>query len=146
MAGEENQFVQFLKINNIPFQKGPVTGDLGSEAEIKVPEGYLFIDGSNANRFLEALGNLSSPNRKGALINLKQEWFLVFSFEATGYVKDDDKASLKPDELLAKLREGQDQANQQLKALNRPQLTLLGWAKEPFLDEETKNPSQPAGG
>jgi len=63
-------------------------------------------------------------------------WFAVFAFEDSGYVKDDEK--LNPDELLGILRESNLASQAERKRLGLEQLTLQGWAVPPHYDLVTK--------
>ena len=76
------------ELKKLAWQPGPSEGRIGDKATIKVPEGFLFLDARNTSRFLELMGN---PPRDGHYLFAPQtlEWFSVFSFDPSGYVKDD---------------------------------------------------------
>src|SRR5262245_28963354 len=89
-AQEENAF------KKIAWARGPVVGDLGDEAEIRVPAGCLFADAKGTSQFMELTQNPTSGNERGVVLcgagEAKSEpWFVIFSYDASGYVRDDDK-------------------------------------------------------
>ncbi len=63
-------------------------------------------------------------------------WFAVFSFDASGYVKDDEK--INPDELLATLKESNKAGIEERRRLRLPLLHLEGWTVTPHYDLQTK--------
>ena len=71
---------------------GPGTGDLG-HAEFDVPEGYQLTDGKGTREILAAMGNIVGDSEVGLLmpLNTNSTWLVVFEFDDSGYVKDDDK-------------------------------------------------------
>lgn len=119
----------------LAWQKGPGEGAIGSRAKIRIPQGYAFLDDRNTRRFLELMGN---PPRDGhylvAPANL--DWFAVFSFEATGYVKDDEK--IDADALLASLKQGDGPGNEERKRLGMEPIYVDGWHTPPHYDAGTR--------
>ncbi|MEP2775255.1 MAG: DUF2167 domain-containing protein [Luteolibacter sp.] len=114
-------------------------GQLGTRAEIHVPEGYRFTGSAGTIKLMEFYGNLTNGQELGYLSPMEMDWFAVFEFEDIGYVKDDDKDKLDADEILASLREGQKQANEQLSSRGMPTLNVIGWHTPPFYNTSTKN-------
>src|SRR5258705_506869 len=90
VAAEENEF----KLSSINWLKGPATASMKSIAEIDVPKGFMFTDGPNTRRLMEAMGNLTSGSEIGFLAPTSMVWFVVFRFSEDGYVKDDEKDKL----------------------------------------------------
>jgi uncharacterized membrane-anchored protein len=123
----------------VPHQKGPCKVNLGTIAGLDVPADCAFIAESQTATFARITGNTPDPNEKGIVMNLNSGWFIVFSYLPVGYVKDDEKKDLKADEILASLRAGQEQDNKTRKQRGDAQLTITGWSKPPFFDEDTKN-------
>lgn len=115
------------------------TGSLGSRAEIAIPEGYRFLGSSDASKLMKYYGNLSNGSELGYISPDGMEWFAIFEFEDVGYVKEDDKDKLNPDEILEQLKEDQKAANKELARLGRPTLSVLGWHTPPNYNSETKN-------
>lgn len=123
------------ELRKLAWQAGPTEGRISTKATIKVPPGHVFLDEKNTSRFLQLAGN---PPRDGHYLFAPDslDWFAVFSFDATGFVKDDEK--IDPDALLKSLKESDDPANQERKRLGMPALYTVGWEVPPHYDTETK--------
>ena len=63
----------------------------------------------------------------------------MFEFDDVGYIKDDDKDSLDADAMLASIRKGTEIGNKEREKRGWPTMTILGWEKEPYYDEESHN-------
>ncbi len=117
---------------------GPGQGDL-IQADLEVPEGYIFTGGDGTRDLLSAMGNIVGDDEVGFLMNTNSEWFVVFEFNESGYVKDDDKDELNAVELLKAFKEGNEYANEERARRGIPPLTLIGWEQEPRYNEATHN-------
>ena len=132
-AQEDSKAMQELK--KLAWQEGPTEGKIGSKATIKVPPQYVFLDDTNTSRFLELNGN--PPSKGHYLIAPKSlSWFAVFSFDASGYVKDDEK--IDADGLLKTLKESDGPSNDERKRLGMGALHTVGWEVPPHYDTATK--------
>ncbi len=127
----------------IRWNDGPTVGRLGSVAQIQVPAGYRFSGVQGAVRFLELTENVPSGRELGILIpdvELDEDfWFVIFEFDESGYVKDEDRDELDADALLTTLRKGNDAANKVRRERGWTTLRIVGWDKAPFYDERTNN-------
>ena len=123
------------ELKKLAWQLGPSEARIGEKATIKVPDGYLFLDDKNTKRFLELAGN---PPRDGHYLFTPQslEWFAVFSFDPSGYVKDDEK--IDPDALLKSLKEGDAPSNEERQRLGMSKIYTDGWEVPPHYDNQTK--------
>ena len=65
----------------------------------------------------------------------KDSWGAVLTFEATGFVKDDDAASADYDELMTSMKEGETEANKERGAAGYDAINLVGWAERPQYDQ-----------
>src|SRR5262249_23796649 len=74
----------------LAWQRGPNEGRIGSLATVKVREHQAFLDAPNTRRFLELNGNPPRDNHY-TLVGPDMAWFAVFSFNDSGYVRDDEK-------------------------------------------------------
>jgi uncharacterized membrane-anchored protein len=117
---------------------GPAQVKLGSNAGLAVPEGALFGDQAATKSMLEKSGNLTSGREVGMLL-ADDDVAVIFEFDPSGYVKDDDKDALDADKMLASLREGQDEANEELKKLGRPELEIARWQVKPHYEASSHN-------
>ena len=129
--------------NIIDWQSGSSTGMLGLIAEQGVPEYCKFADKKGAKTFLEATGNIPSGRELGILLcDPKADssyWFVVFDWEESGYVKDDEKASLDAAKILKTLQEGQEAANSERRSRGLDELLVTGWERQPYYDTLTNN-------
>jgi uncharacterized membrane-anchored protein len=100
-----------------------------------VPEGHVFLDAKNTRRFLELTGN---PPRDGNYLFAPSSlnWFAVFAFDPSGYVKDDEK--IDADHLLKSLKSGDGPSNEERKRLGMEALYTEGWQVMPHYDVDTK--------
>jgi len=124
-----------LELKKLAWQNGPTEGAVAGKASIKVPAGYVFLDEQNTKRFLELNGN--PPDDRHYLIAPKSlEWFAVFSFNPSGYIKDDEK--IDPDDLLKSLKDSDGPGNEERKRLGMRPLFTDGWQVPPHYDIDTK--------
>ena len=130
---DPNAIVEELR--KLSWQRGPGEGQIGAKAKIQIPQGYAFLDERNTRRFLELMGN---PPRDGHTMIAPEDlsWFAVFSFDAVGYVKDDEK--IDPDALLESLKQGDARANEERKRLGMDPIYTDGWHVPPHYDGDTK--------
>ena len=123
------------ELQKLGWQRGPGEGAIGAKAKIRIPQGYAFLDDQNTRRFLELMGN--PPRDKHTMIapaNL--DWFAVFSFDAVGYVKDDEK--IDADALLDSLKKSDGPGNEERKRLGMEAIYTDGWHVPPHYDSGTK--------
>lgn len=114
-------------------------GKLGSRAQVAIPKGYRFTDGDGTRGMMRLNQNLPSESALGMLTTEGFGPWIVFSFDDSGYVKDDEKDNLDADELLKSLQEGTAANNERRKASGLPTLELVGWAVPPRFNDQTKN-------
>jgi len=131
------------QLDKIPWAKGPTKGLLGSEASITVPAGCLFTGMDGVRSFLEATQNNASGNERGVLLcpanGTSDTWFVLFSYDESGYVRDDEGSSLDADAILESVRSGTEAGNRERKRRGWATLTVEGWATKPFYDRATNN-------
>jgi uncharacterized membrane-anchored protein len=123
------------QIAKLDWKLGPGQGDIGAVASIAVPQGSLFLDPAGTRRFLELLGNLGSDNNY-TFGPRDLNWFSVFSFDPSGYLKDDEK--IDPDELLAILKQSNAASNEERKRRGLQTIVLESWYVAPHYDVQTK--------
>lgn len=131
----------FAQSGQINWQEGPGTMQLGKEAEIDLPEGYLFADAATTKSIMELSGNPVSNRELGLVAPAAEEanWFLVFEYYAVGYIKDDDKDEIDADALLESISEGTEESNKYRIENGFSPLHVVGWFEEPRYDEQTHN-------
>jgi uncharacterized membrane-anchored protein len=127
----------------IQWEEGPDTAQLGAESRVAVPENCQFTGKNGVRDFMFATENSPSGNELGMLLcsasEDSQPWFVVFSFDDSGYVKDDDAGDLDADAILESLQEGTKQDNEQRKSRGWGTMTLSGWVRPPYYDQRTNN-------
>jgi len=135
LAWGQAESTMATELKKLAWQEGPTEGRIGSKASIKVPANYVFLDGPNTRRFLELNGN---PPVDGHYLFAPRalNWFAVFTFDASGYVKDDEK--IDPDGLLKSLQESDGPSNEERKRLGMGALHTVGWEVPPHYDTDTK--------
>jgi uncharacterized membrane-anchored protein len=128
------------RLPNIKWQDGPGVGNLGGMAEVQVPEGYIFADGQDTRRIMEAMQNPPTGIEMGFIAPARSaRWFLVFEFDEVGYVKDDEKHSLDANAMLDSIKKGNERGNEERKKRGWSTLTITGWQTPPTYNSETHN-------
>lgn len=123
------------ELQKLAWQKGPGEGAIGAKAKIRIPQGYAFLDDKNTRRFLELMGN--PPRDNHTMISpANLDWFAVFSFDAVGYVKDNEK--IDAEALLESLKKGDAPSNEERKRLGMAPIYTDGWHVPPHYDAGTK--------
>ncbi len=124
----------------IDWQLGPGAGRLGDIAQINIPRGYQFSGKQGAQRVLEMTHNPTSGKELGVLVSSgSADWFMIFEFEDTGYVKDDEKNALDADKILQNIKDGTEAGNEKRKANGWKPFHVTGWQTSPFYDSKTHN-------
>jgi uncharacterized membrane-anchored protein len=122
---------------SIKWDRGPCVGHLGSVAEIDVPEGFSFADARNASIWAELTQNVPNSAQLGVIVPNDLGWFMTFTYDESGYVRDDEKDSLDADGLLTTLRQNTEIGNAYRRDRGWDALTIQGWQQPPAYDEMT---------
>lgn len=141
MTEEEAQKAFLEGMESLGWQRDGV-GKLKSEAQISIPPGYRFTGTDGTQQLMTAFGNLKTDREYGLIAPENLDWFVVFEFEKSGYVKDDEKDQIDETfarDLLKSMQENDAPANAARKKMGYPALRTLGWAKPPFYNESTNN-------
>jgi uncharacterized membrane-anchored protein len=112
---------------------------IGTMAEVAIPQGWRFTPGSGAREMLKMFENIPSDEELGLLTTEGLGPWVIFEFNETGYVKDDEKNELDADKLLKGHQEGQEAANEHRKKMGLGPMHVLGWALPPRFNDVTKN-------
>jgi uncharacterized membrane-anchored protein len=127
----------------IDWEAGPATGKLGNIAQVVIPEGYLFTGKEGTQKLLELTNNIPNGAELGAIVpegeTEKDQWFIIFEFADTGYVKDDEKDSLDAAAILKSLQKGTEEQNSVRREKGWPAFHVTGWEKAPYYDPQTNN-------
>jgi uncharacterized membrane-anchored protein len=132
-AQSEQQYRQ--QIENLGWQKAPGAGSIGSVARIKLENSLRFLGAADSSKFIELNGN---PPRSDnyVLAPWPLQWFAVFKFDGSGYIRDDEK--LDASDLLNTLKKQNEAGMAERRRLGLPVLRLMGWAVDPHYDLGTK--------
>ena len=123
------------ELKKLDWQNGPTKGALAEKAFIKIPKGYVYLDEQNTKKFLEINGN--PPSDGNYMIAPESlNWFAIFSFDPSGFVKDDEK--IDPDAILKSLKDSDGPGNEERKRLGMRSLYTDGWQVAPHYDIDTK--------
>ena len=126
-------------IKQVQWEKGPITSNIADLATIDVPDDYIFANGSDTRKLMEALGNEPSGLENGFFGPSSLEWFAVFQFTDIGYVKDDEKDNLNADDILASIKEGNKKSNEYREKHGFTKLFIDGWEMKPQYNEHSNN-------
>jgi len=124
--------------SDIQWIEGPAVGDLGTVAQITIPNNFRFVGAQGVKRFMEFTHNIPG-DELGVIMPSGADWFLIFSFNPIGYVKDDEKNSIDADALLSSIRSGTERANEERQRRGWETMTIVGWQSRPHFDDTTKN-------
>lgn len=119
----------------LKWQRGPATAKIGTHAEIQVPEGYVFLGTQDTQKFMELNENFGS-GEEYLFAPEDLHWFALFTFNAVGYVKDDE--TVEADPILDSVREGTQAGNEDRKERGWSTMSIVGWRFKPQYDKEAK--------
>lgn len=124
-------------LDGVKFQTGEIP--VGTVAKAKVPEGYKYLNPTDAGKYLTYLGNPPAPVLgillpKGSELFGEDGWFVVLEYEKDGHVKDDDAAKIDYSDLLSDMQKGTREHNSQRIKEGYPAVELVGWAEPPHYD------------
>lgn len=126
----------------IAWTAGPTTAKLGDNlAQIEVPEGYVFADANETEKFMRLTGNPPSGQELGVIMPAEEgkNWFLLFEYDEVGYVKDDEQDKIDADTILESVREGTEASNEERKKLGGGEIHVVGWFEKPHYDPKSHN-------
>src|SRR5499427_2576730 len=123
------------QIRKLGWQAGPSDGKIAGRATIAIPAKYVFLGAADTSKFLTLMRNLPRTDSY-TFAPQDLDWFAIFDFEDTGYVKDDEK--IDADAVLQSLKEGNTRGNEERKRRGYPALTLEGWFVTPHYDTSSK--------
>jgi len=126
------------QVRALNWQAGPTTAQLGSIAQVDIPEGFQFVGKPDAGKFMELIENPSDGSELGLLLHAEDGWFVVFEFSDDGYVKDDDR-DFDADGILDSIKSGTEAANKIRRERGWGTMSIVGWHQAPYYDAKTNN-------
>jgi uncharacterized membrane-anchored protein len=130
--------------NSIDWTHGPRTVPVGSVAKMSVPAQCVFTGATGAQAFMRLTRNPPTGAEEGVLLcpigsDIDDDWFVVVSYDPSGYVRDGEGASLDADAILASLRHATAQGNIERRKNGWDTLSVKGWIRAPYYDLHTHN-------
>jgi uncharacterized membrane-anchored protein len=110
---------------------GPQKVDLGHDLEIDLSSEMLFLERKEAKELMESSGNIISDNFLGLVAQKDRSWFVTVSYYEEGYVKDNEAADFRANDILDNIREGNEEANEVRKQRGFKPLAIDGWTESP---------------
>lgn len=135
-AGDEGKQSPLEKVK---WQEGPSTADLEKIAQVRIPPGFFFAGSGDIKTILEASENFPSGEEVGFIIEPSSGLSLIFRFDESGYVKDDEKGSLDADAMLKSIKSGNERANEERRKRGWEEMHIIGWEVRPYYNENTHN-------
>ena len=118
----------------LPWQIGPTKGQIGQRATIDVPDGYVFLGAQGTSKLNELMENPPTGADEYTIAPKSLDWFAYFTFDEVGYVKDDE--SLDAEDLLASIKDGTEQSNEERRSRGWETMTIDGWSFKPQYDKQ----------
>lgn len=110
-----------------------------SHATVQLPSGLLLLLGADARRYSWLGNGIDYPATEAVLIhnagNINRE--VYYDWRGAGHVSDSDWADVDSDELLARLRDATEAANDDRVKRGGEPMHVVGWLEPPRYDEAT---------
>jgi uncharacterized membrane-anchored protein len=113
---------------------GPKQIDLGDDLVLDLPADMGYFNRADAKKLMEKMGNPPDDSLRGLVFKRDADWLISIEYTGEGYVKDDDAAELKPDEILSSIKEGTEEANKYRKEKGVPPIHADSWSEPPRYD------------
>jgi uncharacterized membrane-anchored protein len=112
-------------------QIGPQKIELGDDLVLDLPENFGYFNREQGKKLMEKMGNPVDDSLRGLVFAKEKSWLMVLRYVGDGYVKDDDAADLKPDDILGSIKEGTEESNEFRKQKGIPAINVVGWTETP---------------
>lgn len=128
---------------NLKYQTGEISLRDGL-ATLRVPEGWRFLNGADANTVLVRLwGNPPQDEPLGMLMPegsplSAESWAVIVSYEEDGFVKDEDAGKIDYGKLLKEMQTSTRDGNKAREKAGYSSIDLVGWAAPPRYDQTAK--------
>jgi uncharacterized membrane-anchored protein len=113
-------------------------------AKITLTDGFRYLDPKDSEKVLHDLwGNPPGSKNLGMIFPADagplddNGWGIEISYEAGGYVKDDDADKINYADLLKQMKKEVQDGNEERTKEGYPAIELIGWAAPPRYDKET---------
>lgn len=116
--------------------EGPSHVALGHELSLDLPQGFYFLAKKDADEMMRRFGNQDDPSLLGVVLKPDSSWIVTVSFDAEGYIKDEDGEKLDADEILTAIREGTEEGNKYREEHGFKPMHVDGWSEPPRYDRK----------
>ena len=117
--------------------RGPSRVTLGHELTLDLPDGFFLLQKKDADEMMRRFGNQDDPSLLAVVLKPEASWLVTISFDAEGYVKDEDGEKLDADEILKAITEGTEEANKYRAEHGFKPIHVDGWSEPPHYDRKT---------
>jgi len=123
------------RLQALKWIKGPATAPVPGNSSLVIPEGYVFLDTANTDKFDELNENI--PDHREVMVAPSDlHWSAYLSFDDGGYVKDNEK--IDAPELLKTLKQNVEDGNAARQARGWTVMHLIDWAAPPSYNRDTR--------
>jgi uncharacterized membrane-anchored protein len=123
------------EVRALKWTNGPTTVTAVGDASIFIPQNYGFLDGIETRKFDFINQNPSDDNETNTFAPNDLRWSAYLSFDAVGYVKDDEQIDAAV--ILQSFKDGTEAANLERKKNGWEALHVTGWKHPPHYDSKT---------
>lgn len=110
---------------------GPTKADLGTVAEVEIPEGYRLTDAAGARVLLERMKNPATLGLAGILMPESGAWWVVLEFNDIGYLPPTTVKWISKDTILKGMQVKIEAQNKLRAKQGAPPITALNWELAP---------------
>jgi uncharacterized membrane-anchored protein len=149
LVSPKEQMEQYLKFADsvnkaMQYQTGVVALD-GGITQLNIPKGFKYLNKEQSNYVITSVwGNPPSdgvlgmifPENGGPLVD--SSYAFVITYDAMGYVKDNDADKIDYDAMLKEMQEGEKTENAERIKNGYDAIHFAGWAQKPFYDKTSK--------
>ena len=113
--------------------------------KLNLPAQFKFLNAEQSQFILHDLwGNPPRPDVLGMIFPADADPYsdssfaFILSYEAEGYVKDDDADKINYDDMLKEIKESEPASNKQRAEDGYEAIHMIGWAQKPYYDKINK--------
>lgn len=112
-----------------------------SHGTVRIGGGTTLLLGDDARRGTQLMEGIDSPQTEAILYNYNDDVAVIFEYYPSGYVRNEDWATVDPDRIMSEIVEGTDQANRERKRRGYRPLRITGWISEPSYNQRNQSVS-----
>jgi len=108
-------------------------------ADLKLSEDFVFLNGTDTQTFQRESGGVPNGSEIGSVFPIAEDqtWAVMFEYEESGHISDDEKDKIDADALLESYKKGTEESNKE-----RPEedhMFVDGWETPPAYNEKLKS-------